>query len=652
MTLHWRKPLRSQGFSVVTREGFSRPAHMGRGIAQGSPLAVLLFLLLTAEAPDCPHALLSQAYADDVTVVTRLSAVESTWDDLRGWLSGLKMNIATKKVTLIAATPATVSLPVTNGQTIKVNAKTHAPLLGACIHATDASAGDCKRHRDVLEGYTRRCDAFRHNRNLSAFQKAELHNRYAAPRLVLHSISKCCNFKTRTSTWTKISNIVRSIRPVCPKCPWGLSRTTPYAIHREAFASSSKGYAIAKPATAQTLIRTRAYLAVHEPLPLGDLPTSDFEVKRIRKYRPKRNDIFANIREAVTRALNQASAGGEPLRLATDGGYNPETRVATAGVVVGTESFSARLDTPASSSTEAELFAQAILAVAVAGIRLPHGVRRPVQWTDSETSIARRKRADKADPLGQVLALVPWGLPQWDRGHAQNAYINAADAAATAAFTDPATPVVSMTDIYGAAGVDRAVFRKYRFVTLGGKKETKERRITLPRMVQTDTAMNFVKSSINMRNEALVADYLPKWCPKAATDRAKLRKLTKVPGAVDLVQALVSRHVFDVTDGEQCKARRCRAPLDFPHALLAGDAAHTAVLTACPEMPAMGGLRGPAPPPPTGSATDRTRETLARFVDGQPHALDLVARCVRAYTDDPQVRHWTARILRHVNSAL
>eukprot|EP01063_Lacrimia_lanifica_P030758 TRINITY_DN4945_c0_g2_i3.p1 TRINITY_DN4945_c0_g2~~TRINITY_DN4945_c0_g2_i3.p1 ORF type:complete len:934 (+),score=92.11 TRINITY_DN4945_c0_g2_i3:404-2803(+) len=274
--------VRSQGYAVATHEGFSHPMRMRRGLAQGSPLAVLLFLVLTAEAPPALRAQLAKVYVDDVTVVARLSEVRQAWIDVVGWLRGLKLDVAPTKVALVSSVPATIALPLPGAPDVVVKASPTARLLGGCLHATAASAEGCTRNEQMLDGYTTACDSFRLHKGLSTLQRVHLHNTVALPRLAVHAVSAC--FCRGGVTHPKFTALKTALCPPVDRSrlPTGV---LPAAV--ASFQVCDKGYNLTSGVHLAHLAKARAYLAMHDGAPpVGPLPVPAFEVRALLQSRP------------------------------------------------------------------------------------------------------------------------------------------------------------------------------------------------------------------------------------------------------------------------------------------------------------------------------------------------------------------------------
>ncbi|KAJ9458195.1 hypothetical protein DIPPA_33060 [Diplonema papillatum] len=184
--------------------------------------------------------------------------------------------------------------------------------------------------------------------------------------------------------------------------------------------------------------RTRAHIAARPHTRSQQLPARDFQLRPVRTgAKPK---ILADLECALQRAT------GQVVEIATDGSFREEAQVGAVGVYLNGKAYGAKIVGKICSSTQAELCAIALVATAIANTSSPL-LRK--WWCDSKSAIARAASARRGDPLAVVLKDAP--EITWAKGHAQNMAINAADAAATAAYKTRSR--YDLEWIYHAAGI-------------------------------------------------------------------------------------------------------------------------------------------------------------------------------------------------------
>ncbi|KAJ9473452.1 putative RNA-directed DNA polymerase from transposon BS [Diplonema papillatum] len=76
--------LESQWYTLTTNEGFTPPMALRRGLLQGSPLSMILYLYYTADPPDLTQC---KAYVDDLTSLAAVKSVPVQVQVLNDWMT-------------------------------------------------------------------------------------------------------------------------------------------------------------------------------------------------------------------------------------------------------------------------------------------------------------------------------------------------------------------------------------------------------------------------------------------------------------------------------------------------------------------------------------------------------------------------------------
>ncbi|KAJ9435426.1 hypothetical protein DIPPA_08562 [Diplonema papillatum] len=140
--------IEGQEVTIVHYDGFTPPVGLGRGVLQGSPLSVLLFVLYTCEPPPRED---TRAYVDDLVARTTRSRLPATFGALQSWSASKGLELAEDKILVLAKTPFVWS---TEPHRETVN---RAKLLGACLHADRRTRG-CENDAKNLERLARLVD--------------------------------------------------------------------------------------------------------------------------------------------------------------------------------------------------------------------------------------------------------------------------------------------------------------------------------------------------------------------------------------------------------------------------------------------------------------------------------------------------------------
>ncbi|KAJ9457782.1 hypothetical protein DIPPA_34780 [Diplonema papillatum] len=261
------------------------------------------------------------------------------------------------------------------------------------------------------------------------------------------------------------------------------------------------------------------------------------------------------------------------------------------------------------SSTEAELCAMLVLAAALCRCDVPP---RAVEWRcDSQAAITRAQRNADDDPVARIVG--PFGqCMRWHRGHAGDVYIDRADEAASEALLTR-DPLLDVELVYREGGIPTLCVHE---------------REALP---QLDTPVGFVKRAATYMESRGVLKKIREVASHTATKGATLQALERVPGAVDLFQAIVRRAVMPNRTRVSC--RLCQHAATAQHVLLEDDPVHNAASSALEAYP---------------QGLPSVKDVMEDFALRRPPALKFVAERVKSTYDDPLTNRWTAAILNYL----
>ncbi|KAJ9463646.1 hypothetical protein DIPPA_09938 [Diplonema papillatum] len=522
MGAQWANTIRSvitnQWYSLTLEPGFTTPMRMTRGVTQGSVLSVALYLFYTRKPPET-RADYTRAIVDDITTLT---TAENAANDLRaieGWAEERHFTLAEKKTKLVSKTPWTLT---TTTRAIKTIQTTR--LLGACLHATATKT--CSRNERVIEAYCRTTDLISQAKYKPTIRKAAEHRTYAVARLSLHCLSVCFD-----PTAQKVQ-----------AAGWKLEPKHYGGRGIKGFGTCKSGYGITNIADYTTIQRTRAHLASGSDRPI---PTRG--ITR-RKPNPTNAPAFLNaLRELLANAPTQTS----DCEVATDGGWYANESVGTIGIAIGGRRLGAVIVGRVSSSTQAELAAMLCLATALKMTQIPR--ERVHWWTDSQTALARQRHEDKEDLYSRALHDEAIPQIQWTKGHADCVTLNQADKATREAYT---------------AG-EYHMEMEYCF------HYWNEAYIYLhPEGLQCEAPADFVKRILREQREAHVIRAIEALVPRSLAEPKRMRRLGRIPGAADLLQAIIRRTILQQQTRQMCNVRHCTAYATAQHVLLTDDPAH------------------------------------------------------------------------------
>ncbi|KAJ9463787.1 hypothetical protein DIPPA_13405 [Diplonema papillatum] len=566
--------VRSQLFTLTTHEGFTPAMLPQQGLLQGSPLSVVLYLLYTATPPKITSSY-CKAYVDDLTVLLKWSQIAQHVQRLNEWLREKHFRMAKAKFKIVARRQRSLQVPGL-GCTATV---TQARLLGGCLHA-EKTVTACKRNDGKVERFSRACALVRQSYFQSTRRKADLFRSHALPTLSAHVLSRCF----QPDHW-KLNAAYNSLVPT----------------HRNSkgvrdYTASGIGFRLTRISDYCDAQRTRAHIAARPHTRSQQLPARDFQLRPVRTgAKPK---ILADLECALQRAT------GQVVEIATDGSFREEAQVGAVGVYLNGKAYGAKIVGKICSSTQAELCAIALVATAIANTSSPL-LRK--WWCDSKSAIARAASARRGDPLAVVLKDAP--EITWAKGHAQNMAINAADAAATAAYKTRSRYDLEWS--YHAAGITHVCAHEEEDY------------------VQMDEPGRFVrKTREHIRDTGLRRRLLQDGTPAALLNPRILAGLRKCHGATDILQALVRRAIMPRHTRRQCTVPGCQQPGNADHVLTANDAAH---LQSFSEPAGLESIYGREP---------KLNDVLTEFSRCNKAAMRSVCERIRVQESEDKAAEW------------
>ena len=197
----------------------------------------------------------------------------------------------------------------------------------------------------------------------------------------------------------------------------------------------------------------------------------------------------------------------------------------------------------------------------------------------------------------------------WAKGHAGNRHINAADLASTLARSGSATLDVDYCLLQG--GVEW---------TCGHAFDA----------VQLDTPLGHIAQVTKCARDVSLRCKVREQAPQECTNTRALRRLMYVPGACDILQALVRRAVLPVGTKELCVVHGCGERATAAHVLLCNSSAHKATMSRHADGEVVFGSVPPSLP-----------RLLRDFVAREPAVLLYVAeRLLLQEVEDTVLRGW------------
>ncbi|KAJ9452142.1 putative RNA-directed DNA polymerase from transposon BS [Diplonema papillatum] len=520
--------LGSQWFTLTTNKGYTQPMAPRRGLLQGSPLSVILYLYYTADPPAIEQC---KAYIDDLTSHATIDSVPAQIKTLNDWMARKGMKMARRKLVVVATRVCKLSVPGHGEVTTRLSSR----LLGGCLHG-DKDHATCTRNRAKMERFSRVCALVAQSYFCSTRGKCDRYRSHALPTLAVQAIAKCFDpsHPKLLAAYNKLIPKHRGSKGIAnyPACTFGYGMTP------------VKDFAEQQ--------RARAYMAAHPHATEGRIPATGFELG------PPRRGRKPYIVTWTEKALRKAEAEGGEIKVATDGSYHEREGRGSVGVYVNGTAYGAKIQGRISSSTDAELCALMVLATALDAVQPQATV---TLRSDSQSAIARTRNPRKGDPVAAVLRNIP--VVQWARGHRDNADINAADEAATNAHQS-----IRSFDIewcYSVAKVTRLCRRR---------RQQPDDNDEANDLVQLEESGRFLRRSRNCSRDMAVRDRLTNEVPPRCLSTQTLRALRKLHGATDLLQALVRRTIMPFRTSEACAVVGCVERGSAKHVLTANDELH------------------------------------------------------------------------------
>jgi len=167
--------------------------------------------------------------------------------------------------------------------------------------------------------------------------------------------------------------------------------------------------------------------------------------------------------------------------------------------------------------------------------------------------------------------------------------------------------------------------------------------------IQMDTLPQFMKSSIQGRANGALRDKLKDWAPPAAMDGKLLGRLSRIAGAVDLLQAIVRRAIHPLQTTELCTVTGCTHLLTVEHILLAGNANHLKHIGCSPEeCDTFLFFPRSLHNNPTKILVASTKHIMEAYAHGDRAIMKLVATRVRSLSTDSLAKRWATWLLSYL----
>eukprot|EP01063_Lacrimia_lanifica_P019015 TRINITY_DN25_c1_g2_i5.p1 TRINITY_DN25_c1_g2~~TRINITY_DN25_c1_g2_i5.p1 ORF type:complete len:976 (+),score=7.71 TRINITY_DN25_c1_g2_i5:1332-4259(+) len=604
--------LHAQAVTIATHHGFTKVIRLQRGLIQGGLLSVPLFLLYTASRPRLSPVIYLRAIVDDVTSHTTRDGVQDTFDELVEWTAQRKLRLARTKIHLLSAGPASVEGEL-NGEPFRCEAKTTAVLLGSCLHAKKRVTS-CPFHDTKVEAYARRTDLIAASTYCSTREKSNLHHVHALSTLSAHALSTCSSFDPPAGPSRDVPDVKGKQKARTATASLLPKHESEGSRGLQNFANSPLGFGFTTPEEYILCQRARAEVAAHPDATGRILPAKH---KFERRFPPAPDPPTPPAPyTALVAALVDAADRDRPFVIATDGGMCPEAGTGTIGLCVGTWAAGAFIGA-CPSSTYAELCAILVMAVAFReAVALRPALRELAEWRCDSTSAIAYQGARRPSPMSDVLSDPLLPTIQWSKGHANDEYINRADAAATRAAASK-QPALRVADYLSRVVTCPVMYHHPS------------------QLYQLGRPFEFVKSALTYHRDRSLAKLVLKLVPMEALDRKKLRALQRLPGACDILQAFARGSLGHPKTTAACEVEGCPYTLTSLHILTTNDPTHTALLAPWGEV-------GTRLPP----GCERTRDSiLSQFARGDHAALAYVAARLVAFVRDRPVLAWARWLL-------
>ena len=324
----------------------------------------------------------------------------------------------------------------------------------------------------------------------------------------------------------------------------------------------------------------------------------------------------------------KANAHKQHLRVATDGGFNEASHEGTVGIAVEQSYVGAKITSTVFSSTNTETAAALVLSLAFQILNTPVMVIDPdkVTWFCDARNVGIQQKSKSVTDPGSI-ALRPLDIPRitWDRGHAHNEWIKGADTGATNARSGKGH---TLNIMHLLSHLRIPLIIRHSFAS------------TCDAVQLTDYPKFLRAATCYIRDFPLRKTLAQRYDPICWNKRT-LTKLSKTPGALDLLQAIMRGAILPWSNKNLCPVPGCQQTLTLHHALLADDRKHSDLFGIEGNLSSIPGLR-------------TTKLIMSNFA--QQHKDTLLFLSTRAkilLPDDTQVQDWTRWIitalqLRHI----
>jgi len=543
-----RNILDAQEFRIALEEGYTPTMAMTRGLAQGNPLACILFALLTMEPPrDLQTS--AELFADDLQVLILISAIEPTLTSIENWAMerDLEWNVA--KTTVVSKIETIFSF-----QQTRIATKRAHKYLGSHLHA-DTLDVPCSFHEARTALAEIQCAKIACMRSLPTVIKARLYKTYVLPMFSHHAFSKCCNSADEKMKRARLRLLPKhEKKPFLDFGAWRYGHGIPY-FHN--YIHSQRA-------------RMLPYVDYNPKIHKWMMPPNC----KVRKLQP----YVAPEMQELCGLLCEASFSSHLVKCASDASFDASTSTGSVGFCVKVNSvfrtLGYKLVENVASSLAGEQIGALLLQHAITETNLPPDRFRPhcdnlavcTQGTQHKCADNPRSLAREKPGLQNSAAIT------WKRGHAGNDLIDGADRAAQTAIR-----TIDSSDLFAP---NRHVKNTLTLSVVQGHGASAKRGIMLH---QSEEASRFFNHVTQMGYDMLdkrAASLVPLHILHSRTLR---QKLLCIHGAHDLFLAYASHVILpeqtSVSRELKVKCPTCsRTTLSAKHVLFARDKRHTRAL--------------------------------------------------------------------------
>ena len=387
------------------------------------------------------------------------------------------------------------------------------------------------------------------------------------------------------------------------------------------FSHSRHGYRLPALHEFELLQKTRALTATRGPLPLGPLPHPDFEVVRLEPLEPEQDHSYTFY--SLVDALMKAPPG---TLTATDGGFDLRWCRGSIGVCVDEQAFGFRIQGDVHSSTQAEVVGLLTLSAAnkmaktLATTRPDHP-----NFCDSKNALRMVESYRSWDPV--VSSLKMWLPPStWAKGHSTNEHINRADRAASEALQGRHN-AISVRALLCTLGVERVCVHKPTGT------------------VQLDDTISFVKTMCRAKEDRSLISKLLEQAPVEALAKKVRYSLSHVPGAYDILQALVGRVGWQQRTSADCPVQGCGLKATADHCLSVDDLPHQLAMSRWGDAGSREVVFGTQP-------MLCVKDILKAYAAGSPEVLVYVGIRLIVMSINTNMKRWATWMVRALTPKL